>query len=289
MERFALEDFVNTGRYPVAHPESAEYRSLVRDARAMLARDGCAVLPGFVAAEGAAILAAEAERVSEFAWRSRSRTNAYFSRDDETLPPSHPLRRFYDRTNAFVPADNFVRGESPLRFLYEHPALMPFVREALAEREFYRYADPLADVIVNMLEPGEPGAAGGFPWHFDTNSYTVTLAIQSGERGGVFEYCPNARAADDENYEGVRRILDGESDAVVSLPLAPGDLQIFRGRHALHRVTPVTGSRPRYVAIFSFASIPDMVASPERCRQLYGRVLPVHLEKARARDDSLRD
>ena len=47
--------------------------------------------------------------------------------------------------------------------------------------------------------------------------------------------------------------------------------------------------RPRYVAIFSFASVPDMVATPERCRQLYGRVLPIHLERARARDDVLRD
>ena len=32
-----------------------------------------------------------------------------------------------------------------------------------------------------------------------------------------------------------------------------------------------------------------MVASAERCRQLYGRVLPIHVERAGARADALMD
>lgn len=283
---FCAGDFIDLRRYPVDKPDGAEYGELLRSARAMLKKDGCAVLPGFVGAAGAKILAAEAAKTAPHAWRSFSRTNVYFTRDDESLPLSHPARRFFDRSNAFVPADNFA-ADSPLRNIYEWPPFMPFVRDALEEKEFYRYADPLADVIVNVVEPG--GEGDGFPWHFDTNSYTVTLALQNGEGGGVFEYCPNLRAADDENCEGVRRVLDGGHENITALNLRPGDLQIFRGRHALHRVTAVTGGRPRYVAIFSFAAIPDMVASPERCRQLYGRVLPVHLEKARARNDALID
>ena len=284
--RFTLGDYVNLRRYPIDRPQESEYSEVMAHAQAMLADDGCAVLKGFVDEKGARLLAAEADRVAPQAWRSYNRTNVYFTRDDETLPPAHPMRQFYDRANAFVPADNFG-ADSPLRQLYEHPAFMPFIREALQERDFYRYADPLADVIVNVVEADKTGG-DGFPWHFDTNSYTVTLALQNAESGGVFEYCPGLRRGDDENYDGVRRVLDGEHNDIRKLDLQPGDLQIFRGRHSLHRVTGISGSRPRYVAIFSFAAVPDMVASPERCKQLYGRVLPVHYERT-SRNDSLRD
>ncbi len=84
-------------------------------------------------------------------------------------------------------------------------------------------------------------------------------------------------------------MLDERSDSVKTIDLEPGDLQIFKGRYSLHRVTPLTGGRMRLVAIFSFVEYPDMVATPERCRQLYGRVLPIHLERAGMRMDELVD
>jgi hypothetical protein len=268
---------------PSRPPGSAEYAALLARVRAKLQADGCAVLKGFVRADRIADLLAEADRVSLLAHRSYNRTNAYFTADDPVLPESHPARRFYDRSNAFVPADNFGPS-SILRAIYEWPGFAPFVQAALEEERFYRYADPLAYVIVNFVEEG-----GGFPWHFDTNNYTVTLAIQNGEDVGAFEYAPWLRDATDENYDGVAEVLDGTSRRVKSLTLEPGDLQSFKGRYALHRVCPVRGGRPRYVAIFSFVEEPGMVAKPERCKQLYGRVLPVHFEQAGVRADTLLD
>jgi hypothetical protein len=251
--------YIDLHRYPIDRPDSPDFAAVVARARQGLRGEGCAVLPGFVRRDVLAELVAEADRVAPAAYRSFNRTNAYFSKDDERLPPGHPLRRFYDRSNAFVPADNFG-AESILRAIFEWPPFAPFIQESLEEARFYRYADPLADVIVNLVEPG-----GGFPWHFDTNSYTITLAIQNGETGGAFEYCPNLRGPG-------------------------GDLQIFKGRYALHRVTRVGGARARYVAIFSFAEEPGMVGRAERMRQLYGRVLPVHLEREKARRaDALKD
>ncbi|MGB0823780.1 MAG: HalD/BesD family halogenase, partial [Alphaproteobacteria bacterium] len=244
---------------------------------------GCGVLKGFVRPEILAAMVEEADRVAPLAHRSFGQTNAYFTQDRDDLPENHPLRRFYDRSNAFVPADNFG-ADSPLRAIYAWPPFADFIRTALRQQAFFPYADPLADVIINLTEEG-----AGFPWHFDTNNFTVTLAIQNGEAGGEFEYVPALRTAEDEHYEAVQAVLDERSDRVRTLVLEPGDLQLFKGRYALHRVRPVEGATRRYVAIFSFVEKEGMVGSPERTRQLYGRVLPIHLERAGHRDDALID
>jgi hypothetical protein len=275
-------DFVDLDRYPIDQPGPAR-QAVIDRARAGIDADGCAVIKGFVRAERLPELVVECDRVAHHGHRNFSRTNPYFTTDQPDLPASHPLRRFFDRSNAFVPADNFG-SDSILRAIYEWPAFAPFIQEVLGEQQIFCYADPLADVIVNLAEEGN-----GFPWHFDTNNFTVTLAIQNAETGGAFKYCPHLRTPADENYAGVQDVLDGDCALVRTLHLEPGDLQIFKGRYSLHRVTPLGGPRARYVAIFSYVEEPAMVGSPERTQQLYGRVLPIHLERAGLRADSLVD
>lgn len=264
------------------HRPGARRDALVARVREALARDGCAVIRGFLTARAVALLTEEAERASAHAHRSFNRTNAYFTEDDPSLPEDHPGRRFFDRSNAFIAADNFAK-DGPLRAIHDAPGFDRFIQDCLQEETFHRYADPLADVIVNMAEEGD-----GFPWHFDTNNFTVTLAIQNAEEGGAFEYAPMIRRGG-ENFDEVKKVLDGTSDKIRVLELRPGDLQLFRGRYSLHRVAPLKGARRRYVAIFSYVEEPDMVGSPERTRQLYGRVLPIHLERAGLRADSFID
>ncbi|MGI9393383.1 MAG: HalD/BesD family halogenase, partial [Boseongicola sp.] len=104
----------------------------------------------------------------------------------------------------------------------------------------------------------------------------------------AFEYAAGIRDQD-ENFGEVARVLEGCSQKITRLELEPGDLQLFRGRNSLHRVASLSGSRRRYVAIFSYVEQPDMVGSPERTRQLYGRVLPIHLERAGVRSDTFID
>lgn len=276
-------DFIDLDRYPIDGSNPDGYKAAVAEARAQLAIDGCCVLSGFVRDAKLGELVEEATRVAPKAHRSFNRTNPYFSEDNPFLPANDPRRRFYDRSNAFVPADNFG-ADSALRAIYEFAGFQTFIRDTLQADQFYRYADPLANVIINLVEEGE-----GFPWHFDTNNFTVTLAIANGDTGGVFEYAANLRTADDECFEDVRDVLDGRSSRVTSLELVPGDLQIFKGRYSLHRVTPVQGQSRRYVGIFSFVEHEGMVGSVERTRQLYGRVLPIHYERAGDRGDSLKD
>ena len=275
------ENLINLERYPI-HEMGPARDAVIGQVRADLAKDGCAILKNFLTPEAIEEVTAEADQVHHLAHRSFGRTNPYFTKDDESLPENDPRRRFYDRSNAFIPADNFM-ANGPLRTIHDFPAFDPFVKDCLEEENFYRYADPLADVIINMAEEGE-----GFPWHFDTNNFTITLAIQNAESGGAFEYAPAIRQ-DSENFDAVRDVLDGVSDSVTRIELEPGDLQLFKGRYSLHRVAPLFGKRRRYVAIFSYVEEPGMVGSPERTEQLYGRVLPIHLERAGLRSDNYID
>jgi hypothetical protein len=278
---YASSNLINYERYPIDR-DGPKRDALLERVRADLQRDGCAVIKRFLTSEGIEALTVEAEGVSDKGHRSFNRTNVYFSKDDPGLPADDPRRQFFDRSNSFVPADNFP-GDGALRTIHDSQGFDRFIQDCLEEKDFYRYADPLADVIINMAEEGN-----GFPWHFDTNNFTVTLAIQNAEQGGAFEYAPHIREGD-ENFAEVSRVLNGTSDRVKTLHLEPGDLQIFRGRYSLHRVAPLSGQRKRYVAIFSYVGEPNMVGAPERVMQLYGRTLPIHHERAGQRADRYLD
>ncbi len=276
-------DLIDIARYPIDRP-GATLDTEIEEVRADLAEDGCAVIGGFLTKRGIAALVEEAAQAAVHAHRTFNRTNAYFTEDDPSLPETHPKRQFFDRSNAFIPADHFT-STGPLRTVFDAPGFDAFIRDCLQEEAFFRYADPLADAIVNVAEEGP-----GFPWHFDTNNFTVTLAIQNAVKGGAFEYVPGIRDVEgNENFDEVTKVIDGTSDRVRTLALRPGDLQLFRGRYSLHRVAPLFGPRRRYVAILSYVDKPDMVATPERAMQLYGRVLPIHFEKAGQRSDTLID
>ncbi len=278
---YDAHELINLKCYSI-DSDGVERQALVQQARADLAQDGCAVIKGFLSEKGIQALKAEADSVSLNGHRTFSQTNPYFTNDDPSLPVDDPRRAFFKRSNNFIAADNFHESGA-LRTIHNFPSFDPFIQDCLQEEKFYRYADPLADVIINMADAGN-----GFPWHFDTNNFTVTLAIQNAETGGEFEYAPNIRVSG-ENFSEVRKVLNDESDKVVQLELEPGDLQLFRGRYSLHRVAPLSGVTPRYVAIFSYVEQPDMVATPERCKQLYGRALPIHYERAGLRADNYID
>ncbi len=76
-------------------------------------------------------------------------------------------------------------------------------------------------------------------------------------------------------------MLTGQGTHLIRrLPLRPGDLQLFKGRYSLHRVTTVEGETARHSAIFAYSERPGVIGSVARTRQLFGRVLPEHLAAA---------
>ena len=132
-------------------------------------------------------------------------------------------------------------------------------------------------------------AEGVLPWHFDSCEFTLSLMIQKPEKGGVFEYCPNIREPGNEKFDEVKKVLDGDRTRVRQLKLEPGDLQIFKGRFTLHRVTKVEGQKFRYMCIPAYVLDPWRVNTPEHSKAIYGKILPIHIERNQTRSDGLTD
>ena len=134
--------------------------------------------------------------------------NPYFSPDDESFPEHHPRRTFQHRQSGFINSD-LLTEQSLLRKIYDADVLVHFVWECLGTPQpIYRWADPLGRNPYGVMEPTHY-----LPWHFDGNEFTVSILVQKADEGGVFEYVPNIRTPEAENYEHIQHILDGAATA----------------------------------------------------------------------------
>ncbi len=95
-------------------------------------------------------------------------------------------------------------------------------------------------------------------------SQMLALASQLGAQAWL-------RDEHDENYQGVQKVLHGSPDGVLRLPSSPGTLAVFRGQHALHRVTPVSGPRPRINSVLTYGEHPGMKLTDLTQKLFYGR------------------
>ncbi|WP_163576318.1 HalD/BesD family halogenase [Halomonas faecis] len=286
-EALDLSDIVDTARYPLHRPDDPALLETVETARAHLDREGCVVLRGFLRQDRLGRVREESARMAETSFYNTREVNAYFTADDPELPERDPRRLFMTRTSGFVTRD-MITADTLIHRLYVSRAMKSLVQRCLGEPRIYEYADPYAGLVLNVLPDGTEQ-----PWHYDTNEFIVTMMTQQPESGGVFEYCPNIRNPQDENYAEVGAVIRGErTQGVKRLDLRPGDLQLFKGRFSLHRVTRVEGDTPRLTAIFAYSQAPDVVGRLERTRQLYGRVSEQHMlaeERREERADGLID
>ncbi|QUH03333.1 arpA protein [Saccharopolyspora erythraea] len=281
-----VEQVVDTGRYPLTDPDSTAWKDAVDRARRDLRELGCSVLPNFVRSSLHEELRAEGDAIAPLAHYDVEVVNAYNIAVDAELPEDHPARATMERGNAFVARDNVPR-QAIVHRLYTSELFQRFIAECVEVPRVHELADPLAGLCLNVVRPGMD-----HPWHFDTNEFAVSLLTQQSEDGGVFEYCPGIRSARDENFDDVRAVLAGRGEHLVRrIALRPGDLQLFRGRYSLHRVTTVRGATARHTAIFAYSERPGVIGSVARTKQIFGRVLPEHLaaEGRAVRVDQLLD
>ena len=277
-----LSFFIDSDKYPLGEGTGELYRLLVAEARAAINADGCYVLKSAIRPNALAEMQEEAASIEGLAHYTKNKVNVYFSEEDQSLPKDHPRRFMMERSNGFVSGDCFP-SESVIRELYKSEALKRFIADCLEEPVIYHYADPIASLTMNVNKPGDQ-----FSWHYDTNEFTVTLLIQDCEEGGIFQYAPNIRNKDDECYDDVSALLHGDHSRVKELKLNEGDLQIFKGRYALHRATEAKGETTRNLVVFTYTEKDNVIGSGYRSMELYGKQLDIHQED-RIRSDSLED
>ena len=281
MMKKELSYFVNLNEFPIHDSDNSKYKKIVQEAREALNLDGCYVLKSIINMEAIYEMQKEASKIENLAHYTTNKVNVYFSKDDPSYPKDHPRRFFMERSNGFVSGDKFPKN-SMIKELYYSKILKEFIADCLNVK-MYHYADPLASLTINVNKPGDR-----FSWHYDTNEFTVTMLVQDCDEGGVFQYVPNIRNKEDECYDEVLKLLKGDQTRVKEIKLNEGDLQLFKGRYALHRATRAEGNKTRNLVVFTYTEKENVIGASYRSNELYGKTLDVHNEK-RIRSDSLTD
>ena len=236
----------------------------IAKAQADLALRGAAVLRGVVTPDMAQEMLAEVRPALPLAFSKVKTHNAYLVADDPEFAPNHPRNAKAQTTSATLAYDLVPDGA--LRNLYLSPDLVDMIAKILGHEALYPYADPLAGLNVLLYEPGSELA-----WHFDNANFVVTLMLQPAEAGGEYQYFPFSRSESDEGFETVRKALAEDLEGVEILHQEPGDLVVFQGKHTLHRVSEVKGSKDRVIAVFSYDPTPGKTLNEDTRRTFYGR------------------
>jgi hypothetical protein len=257
---------VDHARYPVRDLTDPRTIELARACRAGLDTTGVAIVPGFLTPDAVAAIVTESAPLAAGGHHQDVMGTPYLELPADHWPADHPRLATGRSALTAVPYDDFA-AESPLRALYEWDALMAFIALALGKDELHRYDDELGALNVAAMADGDE-----LFWHFDQTDFVVSIALQSSDAGGDFECVSMTRRADDERYDDVAAVLSGsEADRVTTIPMAPGTLMFFEGRHSLHRVTPVRGPTPRYVALLAYDTKPGTRSSELLRLVRYGR------------------
>ena len=227
---------------------------------------GALVLPGFFTPEAIADVVKASAPHEPNAFYAGSTHNVYLTPPNPALPDDHTFNRQVVSSKGLI-ADDEIPADSPLREVYDDPDFRTFLCAVLGIEEIHSYADALSSINVHFAAEGmELG------WHFDNSSFAVTMLLQAPEGGGRFEYVADVRdaAADDQAFDEVGRILDGEVP-VQELRFEPGDLVLFRGRNSMHRVTPTEGDVTRLLVVFAYNDEPGVALSDSALATFYGR------------------
>ncbi len=285
MAGFALEAVVDLERYPIDRRGTSAYKAIVQQAQRGLGTEECAYLPGFVQPQAIEAMQAEALSLEANAVYFSQAHNPYFSAVPDHLGERDPRGVMGRKTNGLVPGEAFDRSQL-IWNLCRNAAVKGFVEDCLKIEPLYFYDDPYGCLNVSIQRTDEE-----FAWHFDTNEFTVSILLQRPEAGGLFEFAPNIRTPQDECYGDVYDLVTGATPSPYALDLKPGDLQLFKGRYSVHRVTEVVGAVPRLIALLAYAREPGMYATPERSQQIWGKVHPQQIAAAerRRRADGLLD
>ena len=240
------------------------WRAKTREA---LARHGCVAFPDFLRPEALLSLQKEAAAGIDKAYFNPQYHTIYLSPPDKNFDEDHIRNRMVLSSKGCI-TDDQIDGSSVLKQLYHAPLFKEALCDILGESALFPYADTLSSVNIHYARKGEE-----LGWHFDNSSFAVTLMISPASAGGVFEFVRDVRNtdADDMAFETVDDIVSGRISPS-HINMSAGALLLFRGRNALHRVTPVLDNSVRQLAVLAYNQEPDIALSETAQKTFYGRV-----------------
>ncbi len=257
----ALSDIIDFSACPVSNPLFA------RQCAARLASDGILTLPGFLLSGAVDMLVAAAAAQKHNAYFTASSHNVYLSEPRPDLDASHVFNRQIISSKGCITTDQ-VPEQSGLKIIYDAPEFRKFIATIVGEPALYEYADPLSSINVHYADEGQE-----LGWHFDNSEFAITLLLQAPQSGGQFEYVRDLRDAEagEMNFASVAAVLDGE--AVIERPtVTQGTLMLFRGRNAMHRVTPTIGRTTRILVVLAYNAEPGIALSKAARTTFFGRL-----------------
>ncbi len=262
-----MNRLIDLDRYPVHRPDTPDGQALVERCRADLDAAAAATLPGFLRPEALASLATEAEGLIPGSRRLASAPRVTYPEGD--APDGGALGkevRAIKHTNAYNQILNYqIPNDSDLRAIYMWPMMTEFVRRVLRVEKLHLSQCPHLALTMKAAFQGDTDG-----WHYDPNDGVVTLVLQASDAGGEFEYAPNIRSLDDQNYAGVKRLFENPEAEGRRFTQSPGTFTFFNGRNSMHRVKPVGATtKPRIVAIFSYDQRPDQVFGASYIKMLH--------------------
>ena len=268
-----ISQIINLDRYPLDRLDSSKGQALVKSCQNQLAQSGSCLLPGFFSNH--ALIKTRTDGLNKLG--SAHQVDYEFAYDDiddstlsiplESLPTNHP-RHYKSLTRIRFLARDLMDQGNPAQLLHGWSGMTAFLTQVM-QQPAHQSACPLSSCILTIAEEGELQE-----WHFDGIDYIVTIMLEKPEQGGAFEYVPGLRSSNQkDDYEGISGVFQGNRDNVITLPIEPGTLTLFKGKYNLHRAAPVEKGSRRMMAILSYEQVPDKVGTENYLRLFYGRSL----------------
>lgn len=255
-----LAEIINLNKYQISD------QSFKNECRNNFEKNGVLTLPNFISENAIEEIRLEGIENQNKAYYCTERHNPYLMPFDPEYSADHPRNKQVVSSKGCI-ADDQIPNNSALKTLYGAQSLKDFLSFVLREDNLYPYADEVSPINLHYAKTGQE-----LGWHYDNSSFAITLMIQPATEGGEFQYVRNVRDADnkDMNFEGTDQVVTGKTKPNnVSLPA--GALVMFRGRNAIHRVTPNLGNVTRMLVVLAYNSTPGVAISPTARKLFYGR------------------
>ncbi len=260
-----MERYLDLARYPLHRPDCSSTQSLAASCQRDYSELGMFNLPELVSTDALRECIAGIRPLLDTDSYVHCRDhNIYFDDGFSELDFDHPALSKLHTENRKICADQLT--DNLITKIYEWQPLINFIATVLEKPQLHTMDDPLARINVMEYSAGQI-----LNWHFDRAEFTTTLLLQNASSGGEFQYRAELRSDEDPNYDGVGLMLAGQDDQVKTLSLNPGTLNVFQGRNSAHRITPVSGTESRIIAVFAYYETPSAAFSDDERLYFYGR------------------